>query len=394
MRFPTKYAPRSFGGGYVVALGLALGAALTSLVLLWFVSWNAPMYEAAPEPIFSIGPLAPGGSVEQEFEVAGSFMTGVEFFAHADTEQDLPASFIARLYEGGAIIRQDDIESRIGPNVESVHWDFDAVVNPVGRRFRLQVVVGEEMTRPVFLMASLTDMLPGSAVTNGVPTGAHIDLAVLPWREIRRLNTLLATAASLPGGIAGLAVLMLGVGGGLGYVMAAVARSSRRWETTAWLVLGLSVAGLVLIVELHQLGELSLPERHFRLWPGFFRTVGLLAGTALAAVLARPIAGMIDNVSNSPGAGPKGWRERSLVSLVFVAVLMTLLAGVAYALDGPEIVYVQVLVFESGHVSQGDVGLLGHDPARVAASVATVVWVAVGAGALLYQMSIRRREIT
>ena len=394
MRFLTRYAPRPFGGSPAVALGLALGAVLASVVLFWFVSWNAPMYAAAPEPIFSIGPLAPGGSVEQEFEVAGSYMTGVEFFARAETEQSLPTSFIARLYEGEAIVRQDEIKIRIGPDVESVRWDFDAVADPVGRRFRLQVVVGEGMTRPVFLMASLTDMLPGSAVTNGTPTGAHIDLAVRPWREIRRLDTLLASAASLPGGVAGLAVLMLAVGGGLGYVMAAVARSSGSRETAAWMVLGLSVAGLVLIVELHQSGELSLPERHFRLWPGFFRTVGLMAGTGLGAVLARPVGRLIDNISNSPGSRTKDWRERSLSSLVIVAVLVTLFAGVAYTLDGPEIVFVKVPVFESEHVSQGDVGLLEHGPARAAAKVATVVWLVVGAGALLYQISTRRRRMT
>ncbi len=352
------------------------------------------MYADPPEPIFSIGPLAAGGSVEQEFDVAGSYLTGLEFFARADAEKIRPASFIARLYEGESIIRQDEVEARIGPEVGTVRWDFDAVVEPVGRRFRLQVVVGEIVTRPVFLMASLTDMLPGSAVTNGVPTGAHIDLAIRPWREIRRLDTLMATADSLPGGIAGLAVLMLAVGGGLGYLMSAVARSPGRRETLAWMVLGLSAAGLVLIGELHRSGELSLPERHFRLWPGFFRTVGLLAGTALGAVLARPVGRIIDNISNSRGPRPKGWRENALATLVIVAVLLTLLAGVAYGLDGPELVHVNVPIFESEHVSQGDVGLLGHNPARLAAQAATAVWLVAGAGALLYQLSTRRRGMT
>jgi hypothetical protein len=119
-----------------------------------------------------------------------------------------------------------------------------------------------------------------------------------------------------------------------------------------------------------------------------------MAGTGLGAVLARPVGRLIDNISNSPGSRTKDWRERSLSSLVIVAVLVTLFAGVAYTLDGPEIVFVKVPVFESEHVSQGDVGLLEHGPARAAAKVATVVWLVVGAGALLYQISTRRRRMT
>ncbi len=394
MNVLTGLLPPSSGRSFVAALGLALGVVLATSVLLWFVSWNAPMYAAPPEPIFSIGPLTTGESVEQEFEVAGSHLTGVEFYARAEAKRSLPARLIARLYEGEAIVRQDEIETRIGPDVNAIRWDFDAVVDPVGRRYRLQGVVGEGATRPVYLMASLTDMLPGSAVTNGVPTGAHIDLVVQPRREIRRLDVLIATAGSLPGGFAGLAVLMLAVGGGLGYTVSAVARSPGFRQTAAWMVLGLSVAGLVLVVELQRPGDMSLPEHHFRLWPGFFRTVGLLAGTALGAILARPIGRMIDNVWKSPRREPKGWREKSLAALVAVAVLATLIAGVAYGLDGPELVFVKVPVIESDHVLQGDVGLLGHEPARLAAKLATVVWLVLGAAVLLYRMSTRRGGIT
>jgi hypothetical protein len=393
MHFPATISIPALGRRLTVVLALAFTALFTTLVLLWFVSWNANMQRVPAEPIFGIGPLTSGESVEQDFEVSGRYLTGLEFFARANSEQSYNTDFIVRLYEGTHIIRQDLIQAPIGPYLESVRWDFDALIDPVSHRYRLQVVVGQDPVAPVYLMASLTDMLPGSAVTNGIPTADHVDLAVRPWREIRRLDTLGAAAASLPADYVGLAALLLSVGSGLGFVVSMMVRSFNFKDCVVWMFLGLSVGCLVLVIEFHRSGELSLPEAHYRLWPGFFRTMGLLMGAVLVAILSRPIGQMIDNNWGRPAGSPHGWRETSLIVLVGVGAVTTLAAGLAYVLSGPEIVFVKVPVYETERVMQGDVDLLGHGPALILARIATIAWIVLGGGVLLYGMSSNRDRL-
>jgi hypothetical protein len=373
------------------ASGLAVGAILASLGLLWGLSWNAPMYSSVPETLFSIGPLAPGESVEQEFEVAGPFLTGVEFFARADGVADSSSPFVARLREGETIVREGRIEARVGAEIEAVRWDFGVLADPVGRRFRLQVVVDEGATPSVYLMASLTDKLPGSAVTNGIPGGQHIDLALQPWRRIQRMDVLVATAGSLPAGFTGLTVLVLAVGLGMGYLIFAMVRAPVGPGVVPWLGLGLSVAVLVLAVEMHRSADLALPESSFRIWPGFFRTVGLFAAAMVGTMAAGPARNVIGNVGREFLDGLDRGSERRLAGLVVVAVLATLVAGLAYAMDGPEIVFVEVAGSSGDQVVQGAVGLLGHEPARVSSMFAAVIWLLVGGAVLLYRVAARRR---
>ena len=82
------------------ASGLAVGAILASLGLLWGLSWNAPMYSSVPETLFSIGPLAPGESVV--VFGGGSPATaplGATFFA-ADNAGDSGNPFFLHLNPG------------------------------------------------------------------------------------------------------------------------------------------------------------------------------------------------------------------------------------------------------------------------------------------------------
>lgn len=373
------------------ASGLAVGAMLASLVLLWGLSWNAPMYSSAPETLFGIGPLASGESVEQEFEVAGLFLTGVEFFARVDGVADSATPFVARLREGETIVREGRIEARVGTDIQAIRWDFGAVTDPVGRRFRLQVVVDEGATRSAYLMASLTDKLPGSVVTNGIPGDRHIDLALQPWRKIQRLDILAATAGGLPGGFAGLAVLLLVVGLGMAYLIAAMVRAPAGRGMAPWLGLGLSVVVLVLVVEMHRSADLALPETSFRLWPGFFRTVGLLATAMIGAMAAEPARNVMGNVGREFLSRLDGGREKLVAGLVVVAVLASLVAGLAYALDGSDIVFVEVAGSSGDRVVQGAVGLLGHEPARVSSMLAAVFWLVVGAAVLVHRIAAHRQ---
>ena len=42
---------------------------------------------------------------------------------------------------------------------------------------------------------------------------------------------------------------------------------------------------------------------------------------------------------------------------------------------------------------QGDVDLLGHGPAQILARIATIVWIVLGGGVLLYGMSSNRDRL-
>ena len=80
-----------------------------------------------------------------------------------------------------------------------------------------------------------------------------------------------------------------------------------------------------------------------------------------------------------------------VAGLVVVAVLASLVAGLAYALDGPEIVFVEVAGSSGDQVVQGAVGLLGHEPARVSSMLAAVFWLVVGAAVLVHRIAAHRQ---
>ena len=190
---------------------------IISAILFWNLSWNAPLTTAVPETIFGIGPIAPGGSVEQTFEGETSYLTGLEIFLHTEPEKDSPVlllpesrldsvegqrvqvPLIMRLYEHDVLLRQGQLFGDVHGGVSTIRWDFEPIKQTDDRLFRLQIVVGDDAEVPIYVMASLTDRLPGGAITNGLPTGDHIDVGILPWRAIKRTDVLLISAMNFPG---------------------------------------------------------------------------------------------------------------------------------------------------------------------------------------------------
>jgi hypothetical protein len=422
----------------IVACLLIFGVGVATTVMLWALSWDAPLDPATPEPIFAIGPLAPGGSVEQEFKGVGSYLTGLEIFVRTDSEENAQAPFIMRLFEGDSLLRQNEVTTRVSTEISAVRWDFAPIVQIEDHQFRLQIVVGERTGVPVYIMASLTDMLPGAAVTNGIPTGDHIDVALRPWRTIQRADVFRAATTRLPAGLFGLvaAISALTLFVGHSSTKLIPPHGSRSTRLISPFVTGLVVTLFILAIKLRMVGLRVLPEQEAKFWPEWIAIVvlvgvalwGLDLSRRLGRYLARlwnlarfynsmPIDQVRDSLGNSlGGAALVLWRpsltgvlivrdryaatrrafgggpELLLAIAVFAAMALTLTALVAHILEGPDSKVVQIQVLKSGNPLEGNLDLLNRIHTALPPKLAGIAWLVVAIGTLLLRLT-RRQPI-
>ena len=415
----------------VVAYALTLGIGAATAILLWTLSWDAPLDAATPEPIFAIGPLAPGGSVEQEFEGAGFYLTGLEIFVRTDSAGDVQTPFILRLFEGDSLLRQDEVSASVNTDVSSVRWDFAPITQIDGHLFRLQIVVGERTGVPIYVMASLTDMLPGAAITNGIPTGDHIDVALRPWRTTQRADVFRIATTRLPAGLFGLVTAISALTLVVGHLSTKLIppHGSRRTRLIFPFVTGLVVTLFILAIKLRMAGLRVLPEQEAKFWPEWIGIV-VLVGVALGALglsrrLGRYLARLYESVStdsvrasfdNSLGRAAQVLRRLSLTGklivrdcyatrrafgggpelllaiAVFIAMALTLTALVAHILEGPDAKVVQLQVLKSGNPLEGNLGLLNRIHTTLPPKLAGITWLVVAIGTLLLRLT-RRQPI-
>ncbi len=417
----------------VVAYALILGTGVATAIMLWTLSWNAPLTASVPEPIFSIGPLAPGGSVEQEFEGSGSYLTALEIFVWTDSDRDTQAPLILRLFEGDSLLRQNEVSARVSTEISAVRWDFAPIVQIEDHQFRLQIVVGERTGVPVYIMASLTDMLPGAAVTNGIPTGDHIDVALRPWRTIQRADVFRAATTRLPAGLFGLvaAISALTLVVGHSSTKLIPPHGSRSTRLIFPFVTGLVVTLFILAIKLRMAGLRVLPEQEEKIWPEWIAIVVLVGVAPWALDLSRRLGRYLarlwnlarfyesiprdqlrDSLGNSlEGAALVLWRpiltgvhivrdryaatrrafgggpELLLAIAVFAAMALTLTALVAHILEGPDSKAVQIQVLKSGNPLEGDLGILNRIYTTRPPMLAGLAWLAVATGTLLLRLT-------
>ncbi len=416
----------------VVAYLLIFGVGVATTVMLWTLSWDAPLDAATPEPIFAIGPLAPGGSVEQEFKGAGSYLTGLEIFVRTDSEENVQAPFIMRLYEGDSLLRQNEVTTRVSTEISAVRWDFAPIVQIEDHQFRLQIVVGERTGVPVYIMASLTDMLPGAAVTNGIPTGDHIDVALRPWRTIQRADVFRAATTRLPAGLFGLvaAISALTLVVGHSSTKLIPPHGSRSTRLISPFVTGLVVTLFILAIKLRMVGLRVLPEQEAKFWPEWIAIVVLVGaalwGLDLSRRLGRYLARLCESVQRDLGRASfdnslegaaqvlrrlsltgvlivrdryaatrrafGGGPELLLAIAVFAAMALTLTALVAHILEGPDSKVVQIQVLKSGNPLEGNLGLLNRIHTTLPPKLAGIAWLVVAIGTLLLRLT-RRQPI-
>ena len=416
----------------IVACLLIFGVGVATTVMLWALSWDAPLDPATPEPIFAIGPLAPGGSVEQEFKGVGSYLTGLEIFVRTDSEENAQAPFIMRLFEGDSLLRQNEVTTRVSTEISAVRWDFAPIVQIEDHQFRLQIVVGERTGVPVYIMASLTDMLPGAAVTNGIPTGDHIDVALRPWRTIQRADVFRAATTRLPAGLFGLvaAISALTLFVGHSSTKLIPPHGSRSTRLISPFVTGLVVTLFILAIKLRMVGLRVLPEQEAKFWPEWIAIVVLVGvalwGLDLSRRLGRYLARLCESVQRDLGRASfdkslegaaqvlrrlsltgvlivrdryaatrrafGGGPELLLAIAVFAAMALTLTARVAHILEGPDSKVVQIQVLKSGNPLEGNLDLLNRIHTALPPKLAGIAWLVVAIGTLLLRLT-RRQPI-
>ncbi len=353
----------------LVALLLVLGAWSAA-----FLEWRQPAFPADPQVQWSVGPFGAGDAFEQRFRAEISHLSRVEVSLRGSPggTTDLGAVLHFRLRVGGVAVRVGVVEvAGLINSRRVVPWSFPPIADSAGREYELQVVVAEVSGEGLLADTTTEDLLPGSIVSNGTPSGTHIDLVVHAYRQVSRRMIVDILGRTAPGGVVTLALAIFASGG-----IGAIGLWRHRGEglpgkghlPAAVLLGGMTVAVLELI-----------PLAQYRSIAGAESDPGLVFATR-ALILAFAATPWI----LLAGARALGRRDglagtSSTERLLAVAVATTLLAAVLLPLtQEPE--YFQIIdVMEEGRPRQGRIPWLGQDVAGGFARVAVVLWLAVAA---------------
>ncbi len=195
----------------LVAVALLAGTGL----LFVGTRWEARLAERIAEAHFSVGPLGPGEAVEQRFAVSAAFLSSLQVIVHS-RDGDLAATsapLLFRLYDGGRIVREGMVHVGLWRReLQTVTWEFPPLEDSGNRELVLQLAVGAGSEQPLYVMASLIDYLPGSLVSNGVPSD-NLDLTLITGRAIARSQILRAIALGHPMRLGLAAILVVLVAG-------------------------------------------------------------------------------------------------------------------------------------------------------------------------------------
>ena len=252
-------------------------------------------------------------------------------------------------------------------------------------------MVGAGASHPVFVMTSLIDYLPGSAVTNGIPAPDNFDVTLLVGRQVSGIQILQSIASRVAGGLPVLAVILLALGIAIGLALAGWPQGSylASWRVASWLLLGISAEAAILAITVHLNSSTPIPEARPSFWLAillpnagliaFGGSMGYLwrvtaglrsaARTARIRAVARSLGtpdsrtwlGILAN-SRFPRAVPKmivgfwaawGWRG----ALLLAAVSITLASVVVFELSSP-MSAVLAVPLEGGRVPSGQLSLL------------------------------------
>jgi hypothetical protein len=363
----------------LVALSIAL-MAIGAAVLL-STRWVAPLREDAPEALFSAGPYRAGDAFEQMFDAPVDYLSYVQIRIHTEPRGGAVA-LIFRLSDTDRIVREGVVVAlEVDERVRTVTWEFDPLETSARTRFRLQVVVGEGTERPVFAMTDLRDPLPGSLVSNGVPSGAHVDLTLVAGRRINWWRILFALGGATPVGLVGLGALvaLAGIAGGVGWARLRTAnRSGTAWHL-AWGTVGAGVAVVLVAAALRLVASVSSPEAHPAFWGVF---AGMLATIAAGPWALLGIGELTGRTADLRSASVRAW-------LLAGAIAVTLGALAVLQLTEATKISIPIPYLDDGQPATGRASVLGQEPGAYLTRLAILLWIAY---ALLTGLSRRRRR--
>ncbi len=350
-------------------------AALLIVVGGWsavFLEWRQPAFSADPQVQWSVGPFRAGDAFTQRFPANLSHLGGIEVSLRAPpgelTGHDAVLHF--RLLEGGEAVREGVVEVEgLEDARRTVSWSFPPIVDSAGREYELQVVVAEVSGAGLLADTTTVDLLPGSIVSNGTPSGGHFDLVLHAYRQVNRRGLVDILARTVPGGVVTLAIFVVGAGsiGGIGLHRLRGGGISARRGLVAPLLAGIVAVSFVELIPLAKYQSLPGAEVD----PDFvFATRGLALAFAMTPWLV------------SLGAGALGRRDRLARSrqagrLLIAAVVTTVLAALLLVFTAEPEYFQLIDVMDEERPAQGRIPWLGQNPAASFGRVALVLWLAV-----------------
>ena len=347
---------------------MAAAALAIAGALLASAQWASPPQPPPARHAFLVGPLGPGEALEQAFTAPVDHLTTLRLrLAVPESDVGSQPQVLARLRDGDDLVREVRFDRLdLGTAPTDVWWDFAPLAGVRGRTLTVQVAVGQASPARLLATAHVTDRLPGSLVTNGVPAGSHVDLDLASGRVLARGEIAGAIGSAAPGGLLPVAagVAAAGVLGGAARIRWRAGRAP--WTDTAWPALGVAAALLAVAVAIRTSGAELEPERDPAFWKKVAIGLAVVAAAPWTRMLGRGVSRRLDALAGErsrrgsvSGWVAAAWRDGgpaalalALASAVSVAALIALVMT-----DAGRVRYVME-IFDEQRPNQGRVGLL------------------------------------
>ncbi len=311
----------------VVLVTLSLGA--LALFALRDSRWESRLGPRRYTEDIAVGPIVPGGSVQQGFVSPGSWLAEIGVDVRTKAPEREPISLDFRLAEDGfdgTVVREGNVMVVADRPSQTVLWTFDPLPESAGRRYTLTAVLDPSVRYPVTFPVALTDPLDGTLRTNGRPTGDHVDLLLQFGRRAQGGAVLAALLQSGSLSALGFAVIVIMSGAG---AWAIRARERFRQATqdsppiATWM-LWPPFAAIAVVAILRAFSTSPQPEATLTFWA--FLSVATFAAGAASQVLPsrvmvawRQLRGFPPETAQRASAS-QGWSFRSLPFRISVPI--------------------------------------------------------------------------
>tara|TARA_B100001123_G_C15342356_1_gene1035538 strand:- start:5601 stop:6731 length:1131 start_codon:yes stop_codon:yes gene_type:complete len=355
----------------IAALLFSAFLILTSVLGFWSLRWDASQIDESPVPHFSVGPFNDGGSFEQEMVSQTEFLSWVRMFLHSDDKTNTSQTgLVFRLRdEEDRLVREARFSQVLGLRAQPVTWRFDPVKTDAGRIFSLQVVV-EHSEEDIYALASLSNPLPGSIVTNGDRAGDHVDLVLVPGRNINGWLILEVISDNVIGGLGSIAVYFVAIPMIFSWGMITLTGSASR---RAWFCFGMLALGVAVFAAwsgLFLLRNEASPESSKLFWAIFTVAPGVLAISPwmLYSHLLMRRDTFVRLLND----------KKPHSTALTCATILTGLAALLMGLTAIEIVPWQAFHWDYVNPFQGRIEVVDYMTVKVVAFMALVSWVLWG----------------
>lgn len=217
-------------------MGMALLAA--AMMGLRVLRWENRLGAPPAAEMFAVGPIGPGGSVEQSFTAPGALFSAVRVAVRAEVQQpgEIVLNFRLQADEVGArILREGKVALAPGPEFRFANWEFLPIRESGIERYSVLISVDESSRGPAEFPVNLVDPLNGLLKINGIPGAAHIDLVASFDRRVSGTDILRALAS---GGPTALSLMFLGPGLGLASFLGLLWGAIASWLGRAMVAFG------------------------------------------------------------------------------------------------------------------------------------------------------------